>query len=262
MGALLAVPGIGPWTAAYVRLRALGDPDVLPETDLGVRHAAVALGLPDRAARARRARPGVEPLALLRRPAPVDPTRGEDMSSTPYETTSVAIPGGTVLVVVDPDDGRGGGLRLRRPRDDVRLPVRGRAAARAPGGRADRGVRATGRRGADDYAAGDLAALDRVVVRQSGATFMQRGVDRAAGGEGGRDRLLRRARRRARAARVPSAPRGRRARATRSRRSCPCHRILRTDGSLGGYAYGLPVKEALLVHEGVRGRRCDPVRLR
>ena len=30
----------------------------------------------------------------------------------------------------------------------------------------------------------------------------------------------------------------------------PCHRILRTDGSLGGYAYGLPVKEALLVHEG------------
>lgn len=44
--ALLAVPGVGPWTAAYVRLRALGDPDVLPETDLGVRHAAVALGLP------------------------------------------------------------------------------------------------------------------------------------------------------------------------------------------------------------------------
>ena len=30
----------------------------------------------------------------------------------------------------------------------------------------------------------------------------------------------------------------------------PCHRILRTDGSLGGYAYGLPVKAALLAHEG------------
>ena len=25
---------------------------------------------------------------------------------------------------------------------------------------------------------------------------------------------------------------------------------LRTDGSLGGYAYGLPVKQALLEHEG------------
>ncbi len=45
--ALLAVPGIGPWTVAYVRLRALGDPDVLPETDLGIRHGAAALGLPD-----------------------------------------------------------------------------------------------------------------------------------------------------------------------------------------------------------------------
>ena len=44
--ALLAVPGIGPWTATYVRLRALGDPDVLPETDLGVKHAGLALGLP------------------------------------------------------------------------------------------------------------------------------------------------------------------------------------------------------------------------
>jgi len=31
----------------------------------------------------------------------------------------------------------------------------------------------------------------------------------------------------------------------------PCHRILRTDGSLGGYYYGLPVKAALLAHEGV-----------
>ena len=30
----------------------------------------------------------------------------------------------------------------------------------------------------------------------------------------------------------------------------PCHRILRTGGGLGGYAYGIPVKEALLVHEG------------
>ena len=32
---------------SYVRLRALGDPDVLPETDLGIRHGAVALGLSD-----------------------------------------------------------------------------------------------------------------------------------------------------------------------------------------------------------------------
>jgi len=29
----------------------------------------------------------------------------------------------------------------------------------------------------------------------------------------------------------------------------PCHRVVRSDGSLGGYAYGLDVKRALLEHE-------------
>ncbi len=41
--ALLALPGIGPWTAGYVRLRALGDPDTFLATDLGVRRALAAL---------------------------------------------------------------------------------------------------------------------------------------------------------------------------------------------------------------------------
>ncbi len=44
---LLALPGIGAWTADYVALRALGDPDVLLATDLAVRRGAAALGLPD-----------------------------------------------------------------------------------------------------------------------------------------------------------------------------------------------------------------------
>jgi len=30
----------------------------------------------------------------------------------------------------------------------------------------------------------------------------------------------------------------------------PCHRVLRSDGSLGGYGGGLPIKEWLLTHEG------------
>ena len=29
----------------------------------------------------------------------------------------------------------------------------------------------------------------------------------------------------------------------------PCHRILRTDGTLGGFRYGLPIKESLLTRE-------------
>ena len=37
--------GIGPWTAAYVAMRVLGDPDVFMPTDLGVHHALVGLGL-------------------------------------------------------------------------------------------------------------------------------------------------------------------------------------------------------------------------
>jgi len=36
---LLTLPGIGPWTAEYVAMRALGDPDAFPATDLGVKKA-------------------------------------------------------------------------------------------------------------------------------------------------------------------------------------------------------------------------------
>ncbi len=43
---LLDVPGIGPWTVAYVRMRALGDPDAFPAGDLGVRRALERLGMP------------------------------------------------------------------------------------------------------------------------------------------------------------------------------------------------------------------------
>ncbi len=44
--ALVALPGIGPWTAGYVAMRALGDPDAFPTGDIGLRRAAVRLGLP------------------------------------------------------------------------------------------------------------------------------------------------------------------------------------------------------------------------
>jgi AraC family transcriptional regulator of adaptative response / DNA-3-methyladenine glycosylase II len=44
---LLDLPGIGAWTADYVAMRALGDPDVFLPTDLGVRDAAARLGIED-----------------------------------------------------------------------------------------------------------------------------------------------------------------------------------------------------------------------
>ena len=42
---LREVPGIGPWTLAYVAMRALRDPDAFPAGDLGVRKGFGALGL-------------------------------------------------------------------------------------------------------------------------------------------------------------------------------------------------------------------------
>jgi AraC family transcriptional regulator, regulatory protein of adaptative response / DNA-3-methyladenine glycosylase II len=40
---LLDLPGIGPWTADYVALRALGHPDVFLPTDIGIRDALLAV---------------------------------------------------------------------------------------------------------------------------------------------------------------------------------------------------------------------------
>ncbi|MGW0775546.1 AlkA N-terminal domain-containing protein [Streptomyces sp. NPDC002835] len=43
---LTGLPGFGPWTVEVIAMRALGDPDAFLPTDLGMRRAAAALGLP------------------------------------------------------------------------------------------------------------------------------------------------------------------------------------------------------------------------
>ncbi len=57
---LLALPGIGPWTVSYIRMRALSDPDAFLPSDVGVLEALTRLGAltagPGPAARARAAR--------------------------------------------------------------------------------------------------------------------------------------------------------------------------------------------------------------
>jgi AraC family transcriptional regulator of adaptative response / DNA-3-methyladenine glycosylase II len=50
VAALEALPGVGPWTARYVAMRALRDPDALPATDLGLRQALARDSRPARAA--------------------------------------------------------------------------------------------------------------------------------------------------------------------------------------------------------------------
>jgi AraC family transcriptional regulator of adaptative response / DNA-3-methyladenine glycosylase II len=50
--ALRGLPGIGPWTAEYIAMRALRDPDAFMPSDLGVRHALERLGEDSRPAAA------------------------------------------------------------------------------------------------------------------------------------------------------------------------------------------------------------------
>ncbi|MGK3948454.1 AlkA N-terminal domain-containing protein [Microbacterium sp. K2] len=85
--ALLAMPGIGPWTADYVRMRVLGDPDVLLPGDVALRAGAAASGLPGDplplVAWAERAAPWRSYLsAHLWRAAPARPVRRTRASQT------------------------------------------------------------------------------------------------------------------------------------------------------------------------------------
>lgn len=90
---LLAMPGIGPWTADYVRMRVLGDPDILLPGDVALRAGAAASGLPGEprplAAWAERVAPWRSYLsAHLWRAAPIRPAR--TASARPARTTSPA----------------------------------------------------------------------------------------------------------------------------------------------------------------------------
>ena len=69
--ALLALPGIGGWTASYVAMRALGDRDAFPAGDVGLRNAAAPPRTADRTAAARRPRRTVAALAVLRHRPPL-----------------------------------------------------------------------------------------------------------------------------------------------------------------------------------------------
>ncbi|MEU4016655.1 AlkA N-terminal domain-containing protein [Microbacterium sp. NPDC028030] len=87
--ALLAMPGIGPWTADYVRMRVLGDPDILLPGDVALRAGAAASGLPGDArpltAWAERTAPWRSYLsAHLWRAAPVRPVGRKTPASAPH----------------------------------------------------------------------------------------------------------------------------------------------------------------------------------
>lgn len=98
------------------------------------------------------------------------------------------------------------------------------------------------------YYAGDLSAIDAVAVAQTGTALQLAGwaaLRAIAPGEPLTYTSF--------AAQLGN-PRAVRAAASICARNAPalfvpCHRVLRTDGTLGGFAWGLPVKESLLARE-------------
>ena len=99
------------------------------------------------------------------------------------------------------------------------------------------------------YLAGEVDVFDGLTVRQPGSPYRQRVWEEM---------------RKVRAGETISyselASRARNPRAVRAAATCcavnliapivPCHRIVRSDGTLGGYGYGLDTKRWLLAHEG------------
>jgi methylated-DNA-[protein]-cysteine S-methyltransferase len=99
-----------------------------------------------------------------------------------------------------------------------------------------------------DYLDGQLDALDRIAVDQPGTDLQHEVWSSLRAIPAGDTRTY------TQLAAMTSRPRAIRAAGTACGRNLvapmvPCHRALRTDGSLGGYYYGLDVKRWLLAHE-------------
>lgn len=98
------------------------------------------------------------------------------------------------------------------------------------------------------YHDGDLAAIDTIPVRQPGGPFLTRAWDELrdvpAGSPVSYTQLATRAGR-------PAAVRAAAQACARNAAALfvPCHRVIRTDGTLGGFRWGLPAKQWLLTHE-------------
>ena len=135
----LDVPGIGPWTAGYVLMRGLGDPDVFLPTDLGVRVGLARLGV------GRRSRRAVAAVALLRPAPPVGDRRRrprhrprggrhDDHAATTRSTRPI---GPLTLVAADGElrEVRFPNAAARRRRRRARRPDRPRARRRGPAAR-------------------------------------------------------------------------------------------------------------------------------
>ncbi|PWD50797.1 methylated-DNA--protein-cysteine methyltransferase [Serinibacter arcticus] len=99
-----------------------------------------------------------------------------------------------------------------------------------------------------DYTAGDLDALDAIAVEQPGGEFFTASWEAMRRVRPGHPVTYTEL---ATAAGRPTAVRAAASACARNLVALvvPCHRIVRTDGGLGGFYYGLEVKRALQEHE-------------
>jgi methylated-DNA-[protein]-cysteine S-methyltransferase len=101
------------------------------------------------------------------------------------------------------------------------------------------------------YHGGDLSAIDDVPVRQRSGAFLEHAWEVLRAVPAGAPLTY------TEYAAKSGNPAAVRAAASACARNAaalfvPCHRILRTDGTLGGFRWGLTVKRALLDHESAR----------
>lgn len=274
---LQRLPGIGPWTAAYVTMRGLGDPDVMLAGDLGVRRAVAALGGDDRAAavvrRAHAWRPWrsyavahlwaslADPAPPPRRSSPMPPvTPAADpvapTSDTPppgWASRSVRTPIGALRLVAGPLGLRAvlwpdeDGSRVVRALSDVAWVATGpgalseadRAAAHAHLDRAEAQL--------GEYFAGQRREFD-VALDPVGTPFQLRAWEVLRTIPFGRTMSY------AEQARALGDPAKARAVGAANGRNplsivVPCHRVVASSGALTGFAGGVGTKAWLLAHE-------------
>ena len=167
---------------------------------------------------------------------------GTDLASGTWVVTTLETPMGPLSVAVDGD-----GVVHRAlfgPASVIAVPgARTVAPDDVPGPVVDAVAR---------YLAGELSALDVVRVQQPGGPFRQAAWEAMRAIPPGETATY------AQVARRSGNPAAVRAAGSACARNLvapfvPCHRVVRSDGTLGGYAYGLAVKQALLDHERRHG---------
>ena len=236
---LQSIRGIGEWTAAYIAMRGLRDPDAFPAGDLGLRHAFVRAGGDGRALR-EHART-LAPLARLRRRPTLEPSVSDriDHGGDPMTLLATTVERRLgAMSLLGSEEVPACCLVQRRSRTSCATASRRPCAASAS---------AAARRRRRRRCGGTSQVTSPPSMRWLSAS-------RAAPSTPGCGRRCARSHRGPPSATPswphgPGEPRAMRAAGSACARNAiclfvPCHRIVRSDGGLGGYYYGVATKRA------------------